>query len=327
MGDQIKRLTPRALPTKADIKKSHDRVVASKERKAQPFTMPDLKVAGSRGLKVEDNRDADFAIHGVPRWVNASASDFAGKHLVIFLHGYNVPTAGALDSAHTFFGRLHDAVVRDGGNPADCAFLGFGWPGDTGVIHFNAAQRYAHHSGVALYELIQQVSVAGAPLSISIAAHSLGVHVALRAAAVLGIQRINRKATARIDRMLLLGAAVEDDVFERVDHIQEYHFPEAAFATDRLHITASRSDEVLAGAFRLNEFDRALGHRGPPTMEPLVSLARRRREEFEGETFAFRVHDLSPNSSATMNPDLAVDNHGDYWATPLQLNYYVNYLR
>jgi hypothetical protein len=71
-----------------------------------------------------------------------------------------------------------------------------------------------------------------------------------------------------------------------------------------------------------------LGLAGPPTMEPLASLARRHRELFPGESeFQFRLHDLSPNSSSIMNPDLSVDNHGDYWAKPVQLDYYVNYLR
>lgn len=107
----------------------------------------------------------------------------------------------------------------------------------------------------------------------------------------------------------------------------EYHFPEAAFGVDKLHFTCSRADNVLGGAFRVNEHDRALGLNGPPTMEPLVSLTRRRHALFNGESFTFRLHDLSPNSSTMMNPDLAIDDHGDYWAKPVQLDYYVNYLR
>lgn len=323
MGRAVIPQTPRALPTKADIK------AAEKRAKKAGITIAALRVAGSRAQTRSANAKPDFATHGQPRLVNVAPADFTGKHLIVFLHGYNVTDTEALDSAFGFFGRLQDSLVREGANPSHYTFLLFTWPGDTGVVYFNSAQKFAHHSGVALYELLRSLQNTSKPASISIAAHSLGAHVALRAASVLGGRRVDAKANFRIDRALLMGAAVEDDVFERVDgETREYHFPESAFGIEKLHITISRGDEILASAFRINEADRALGLNGPPTMDPLVSLSRRHAALFPGEApFTFRLHDLSPNSSTAMNPELAADSHGDYWAKPIQLDYYVNHLR
>jgi esterase/lipase superfamily enzyme len=313
MGKHVVRQTPKAMP-------SAEKVAECNAGLAQPFL-----VAGCRGQTNAENRSPDFVVHGSFRFAAGSVEQLEGTHTIVFVHGYNLTSQEGLDQARDLFGKLHTALVRDGADPRELRYLLFTWPGDTGTVYFNDAQAYAQISGVALYELLRQADAK----RWSLVTHSLGAHVALRAAAILGERHFRGKGKKRVDRALLLAASVEDDVFERPQRHEEYHFPEAAFGIRRLHISSSRSDEVLAMPFRLNEFDAALGYCGPQTMDPLVSLARRVRELSVGteEDFEFELHDFSPNSATILNPQLHVRSHGGYWDNTSQLDYYVNLIR
>lgn len=316
MGKHVLPQTPKAMPTPAQL-------AAANAGLAKPFAL-----AGCRGETAGQNKDPDFDLHGTPRAVGetleALRARLQGRELHVFVHGYNLTAQESLRSGHDFFARLHAAFVRDGVDTATLDYLLFTWPGDTGTLHFDAAQRYAQHAGVALFRLLHGLGAR----HLSVTTHSLGAHVALRAAAILGERGFHDRPTNRIDRALLLGASVEDDVFERAQRHEEYHFPEAAFGIRRLHISASRADDVLAGPFRINETDAALGMCGPESMSPLVSLARRVQALSNGaETFEFELHDFSPHSATIMNPALHVRSHGDYWRRPEQLDYYVDRLR
>lgn len=311
MGKYVVRQTPKPMP-------SADRVDAFNKGLSKPFL-----VAGCRGTVSSQNRHPDFNIHAKPRFSKGSLNNLKGKRLVILVHGYNNTTDEALRSSTAFFSRLAPALARNNQSLSQYVFLCFTWPGDTGGVYFNDAQSFAHVSGVALYELI---TTAGAK-SVSLVTHSLGAHVALRALSILGERFYREKSKIRVDHTLLLGAAIEDDVFARPERAEEYHFPESAFGVRRLHIGASRADDVLGGAFRINEGDAALGFSGPDSMEPLASLSRRVKEVSGGsESFQFELHDFSPSSATILNPDLHVHKHGGYWANDNQLNYYVNLL-
>jgi len=312
MGKHVKRQTPRAMP-------SPEAVASAVAGLPKAFV-----VAGCRGATNAENKEPDFAVHGTFRFATGGLADLAGKNVMVFVHGYNLTTQECLDEARDLFSKLQGALQRDGVDPTAPVYLLFTWPGDTGTIHFDDAQEYAQMSGVALYELLSQANAA----RWSIITHSLGAHVALRAGAILGERLFRGKGTLRVDRTLLLAASVEDDVFERPHRWEEYHFPEAAFGMRLLHISASRADDVLGGPFRINESDAALGFCGPESMDPLVSLARRVGEVSQGaESFAFELHDFSPNSATIMNPELHVFSHGGYWANASQLDYYVNLIR
>jgi pimeloyl-ACP methyl ester carboxylesterase len=315
MGRHVKRQTPRRMPTA-------EQVQAVTAGMPKPFL-----VAGAHGMTAAENRLPDFSVHGKPRFVTGSLADFADKHVVVFLHGYNVTADEAMTSAKEFFTLLFNTLRRDQLNVDSYVFVLFTWPGDTGTVFFDDAQLYAQHSGVALYEMLQK-SRSQPPKWLSLVTHSLGAHVALRALVVLGERRFHGHVDFRVDRTLLLGAAVEDDVFHRPDRSEEYHFPEAAFGVRQLHIVTSRDDDVLGTAFRVNEFDKALGHSGPESMEPLRSLLRRVSEVLgPHETFAFEQHDFSHSSPTIMDPRLQVDSHGAYWKDQKQVNYYVNVLK
>lgn len=311
MGKHVARQTPRQMPSAAKVAQYNAGL-------AQGFL-----VAGCRGETNAQNKQPDFAVHGSHRFVSGNLEDLAGMHTIVFVHGYNLTADESLGQARDFFGKLHAALVRDGADPTRIRYLLFTWPGDTGTVHFNDAQGYAHVSGVALFTLLRAVDARW-----SIVTHSLGAHVALRAGAILGERCCHNKGNSRVDRALLLAASVEDDVFERPQRHEEYHFPEAAFGIRHLHMTSSRSDDVLSGPFRVNEGDHALGYCGPQTMDSLVSLARRVHELSQGkEEFRFELHDMSPNSATILNPELHVHSHGGYWEKSSQLDYYVNFIR
>jgi hypothetical protein len=322
MGHLVSRQTPKGMPGAAEVEKIT-------EQMKKPFF-----VVGSRAVRTQENRLPNPQVHQLYRFAqvgfeNASfvKEQISEKHLVIFLHGYNVGTAQALRSAKDFFPSLAQAIEdKKMTKLADVSFCSFTWPGDTGVVYFNDAQQYAQYSGVALYQFLMAAHNAGAK-AFSLVGHSLGVHVILRALAVLGQRRFTNKINFRVKSALLLAAAVEDDVFRRPERTEEYHFPEAAFGLESLHIVTSRDDEVLAGPFFINEMDRALGYRGPELMDPLVSLSRRVKEVLGDEQkFEFEVHDLSSHSATILNPNLWVENHGDYWKHQDQMDYYVNLL-
>ena len=311
MGKQLIRQTPKGMPTAGETSE-----VVSRMQK--PFL-----VAGSRAIKTRDNRSPSYDIHANFQFSQGNLADFSSKQAIIFLHGYNTTSSEALGVFKQFFNSLTVAFNREPNvDLAEIGFCGFTWPGDTGGIYFNEAQEYAHYSGVALYKLITEMHGVGAT-SVSLISHSLGAHVLLRALSILGERLYRGHDLKRVQHALLLGAAVEDDVFERPELMAEYHFPESAFG-----LVTSRGDEVISGPFIINERDKALGFNGPESMRPLQSLARRVKDVLgDDEKFVFEVHDFSPKSAVIMNPKLWVDSHGGYWNTQEQLNYYINLLK
>ncbi len=288
-------------------------------------------IAGARGPQGSRSlSQPDFAIHAVPRFAGSRhLGHAAGKHVVLFVHGYNVTERESLGSGADFFGKLQASLQADGHNLDDYAYLTFTWPGDVGPLWFSDGQRFAQEAGVALYRLVRDAVETHGATRVTLFTHSLGAHVGLRAAAILGERRYSRRTVTRFDNVVLLAPAVENDVFERPDRQDEYHFPDAPFGMGSLHMVASRGDEVLGSAFLISEMDRALGFSGPESMDPLKSMTRRVAEILPapGNSFSFQLHDFSPRSTTILNPDLHAHHHSDYWTRPAQVDYYVNLVR
>lgn len=308
---QAKQKSPDAMPSDEAVAKASNKLSVS------------MLAVGSRGES--RRRRPSFDIHSVYRVRGGSLAELAGKRIIIFVHGYNVNAPEALESSVAFFGKMQAALERDGANPSDSGYLAFTWPGDVGPIYFNVAQKFAQHSGVALYKLVRDLQEKHNANGIILVTHSLGAHVGLRSAAVLGERVFRRKTRTRYTHVLMLAPAVENDVFRRAVLLERYHFPESAFGMRRLHIFTSRADNVLSTAFAVSEMDKALGYAGPQSMKPLKSLSRRVYEASgEKDRFDFEVHDFSPTSTTIMNPALHANSHGDYWGRAAQADYYAN---
>jgi len=314
-----KRRSPTVMPDSA-------RADGASEGLAKPMV-----VAGSRSAHgTPAARSPKHEVHGVHRTAGTRTLDDAGgKHAIIFVHGYNVTASQSLESSRDFFGKLQTSLDEDGHDLGSFAYVAFTWPGDVGPLWFSDAQRFAQESGVALYQMTRDLMEQHGATRITLFTHSLGAHVGLRAAAIMGERRFSKKTTTRFDNLILLAAAVENDVFERPDRAEEYHFPDSPFGVGSLHMVTSRGDEVLGSAFLVSEMDRALGFSGPETMNPLVSMARRVTEVIPPPTnsFSFQLHDFSPRSTTILNPALHAHDHGDYWSRQDQVDYYVNLVR
>ena len=269
--------------------------------------------------------DPDPELLGNFAVVDGDLSVCDGRKVILFVHGYNVTTSEALKSAEDFFSKVQAGLLRDEVELDDYVFVLFTWPGDVGPLWFDAAQNLAHASGVGLYRLATALRTNGAT-RVTLVTHSLGVHVGLRSAAILGERRIRKNSPAHYDAVLLLAPAIENDVFRRPKLFDRYHFPESAFGMSWLHIFSSRADDVLKKAFSASEFDRALGYSGPESMKPLKSLSDRSLAVFAdpSKRFQFELHDFSPQSATIMNPKLFVHGHSHYWEEQDQVNYYIN---
>ena len=311
----VKRHSPGPMP-------SPEKVGAVVQKLKSSF-----RLCGSRGEKREREPNPD--VHAEYRVAGGDFAAFRNRHVIIFVHGYNVTATEAVTLAEAFFVRMQEAFLADGGNPDEFALIGFTWPGDVGPAYFDDAQAFAHLSGIALYRLVDDLTMKHNVASVSVVSHSLGAHVLLRSAAILGERRYHKNpAGPHYAEALLLAPAVEHDVFERAFGREEYHFPDAAFGIERLHMVVSRGDGILRFMFKMEEGDQALGTAGPRSMKPLQSLQRRVKSVLGDEAdFKFEVHDFSPRSPTIINPKLWVENHGDYWTRPEQAQYYVNFIR
>lgn len=315
MGN-ARRKTPDTMPCAADV-------AEKTEQLAKPYL-----VTGSRGGTASKNRKPSFEVHSVLDVVTGDITQCSGRHAIVFVHGYNVDRSDALKQATGFFANVQASLLRDGQDLDGYEFVLFTWPGDVGWPWFGDAQEYAQHSGVALYELFREIRERAGAASLSLVTHSLGAHVGLRSAAILGERLLRRKATARYDNVLLLAPAVENDVFRRPHLFEDYHFPDSPFAMKSLHIFLSRADDVLKKPFSVSEKDAALGYAGPETMKPLKSMTARVPEVLGDDvTFQVELHDFSPRSSTIINPQLHVHTHVDYWNRQSQTDYYINLLR
>lgn len=285
----------------------------------------DFALAGSRGERRV--RDPDFAAHGRYRLLSFDDLEpFAEKRILIFLHGDDVSAREGLSASRSFFEKAARALEREGEDLEDYALIAFTWPGDLGPRGREESRVFAQHAGAALYHLIADLAELSWPPKVSVAAHSLGAHVALRAAAILGERRVNAGADTVLESLALLGPSVESDAFERPRDPDRYHFPEAAFGLRGLHIFASRADKDLRRGFAETSGP-ALGYAGPMSFKPLRSLARRVEEIFsEDGGLTFQLHDLSPCSTSIIDPELHVQHHDDYWSRPVQLDYLINFL-
>ncbi len=312
----VRRKTPGAMPSNATAQGIANRLQTL------------FLLTGSRGDTAA--RNPDIAVHGQFRVRGGQLADLAGRRVVVFLHGYNETPRDGIQQSAAFFSRLEASLLRDQRDLGQYAFLAFTWPGDVGPVHFNDAQQFAHHSGTALYRLVNALVNEHHVQHVTLVTHSLGAHVGLRGAAILGERLYHRGERVRFASVLLLAPAVEDDVFHRPERREEYHFPEAAFGIMDLHIFVSRDDDVLGVAFRVNEFDQALGFAGPESLEPLQSLARRvdvvTTAQNDPQRFSFELHDFSTSSPFIMNPNVWARAHADYWSRSDQTDYYVNFI-
>lgn len=184
----------------------------------------------------------DATAYPVP--MDMPSGDFAGKRVLILVHGYRTDYESIVAS--------YDTIERRIGHCYD-KVIGFVWPGGWTRVGYQVSKRRADRSAVELRQLIGHLAWQGA-VAIDIQAHSLGAHVALEC--------LNH---SRLIRGLYLAApAVHHDCLEFG------RFFEAHFNSLRIHILHSSNDPVLGWWYRIGTLGhKALGHRGAADVERL----------------------------------------------------------
>lgn len=218
------------------------------------------------------------------RWL--SEADFAArvahKHLVLVTHGFNVRQDGGTVALEGWksLAALHEP----------CVFVGLLWPGDSlffPVLDYPMEVPVAMQSARLLGDFL--TATAAAATAISMVSHSLGARVMLETARHI--------APRRIDTLLVMAAAIEDDSLAR-------EYADVTRTARRVVVVASRRDQVLEWAFPLGNPVGELLTRGHPYFRQAL-----------GRQGANPV----PNEGAALEhwqiPDSPVDwdfGHGDY---------------
>ncbi len=161
---------------------------------------------------------------------------------LLLVHGYNNRFGDVVSSYETIYNRAAEVLP-------DTPVVGFLWPGlgDKFFDHdlFRHAQAQADEAAMWLAEYLK-----ASPAPISIMTHSLGARVALEAIKV---------AQVPVKNLFLTGPAVDNE------HLRT-KYADAVKKIARTHVFWSKNDGVLAGAYMLSQFDKALGHSGPDSV-------------------------------------------------------------
>ncbi len=306
--DDIKKFKfgkPDISPTKEDV-----------EDIAAEMIKPFITVS-CRGKPPHENDHPSFKIHGRVDTVIGDLKRCRDKELIIYIHGYNVDNNLSLREAQDIFTKLQNSLLEKGRDLENYEFMLFTWPGDAGVVKFSEAQLYAQYSGNALYNFLLKLKKEWGVKDINLLAHSLGAHVVLRSADLLEKHLTPDKGEFSYKNVILMGAAVEEDIFEGSPS-KRYHFPRAPYAMDNLYIITSRADLPLKIAFNIMEQENALGCRGTNGSEEIS------RVPGIGEEIHSELHDLSPVPEGKLSSKPLVYGHIRYWETQKHTDYYVH---
>ncbi len=178
----------------------------------------------------------EFGPHVIP----GQTQFFDGGPLAqpIMIHGYNRTEAQVVQDFLPF-----SAALR-----ADC--IAYSWPGGCHPLDFPAAVGRATLAGLRLRDVFSMRHLRSSPENV--VTHSLGARVALEAL---------KKADFRIRKLILMGAAVDWNVFG-----PGAEFESVPAACESVHVLYSNRDEVLKLAFPFGDFGgdcHALGLDGP----------------------------------------------------------------
>lgn len=263
----------------------------------------DLRQIPSGGFVANEAKVYDSqAPQGVPLSAAHLEQRFAGKHLVLATHGFNVSATRGLSALEKW-----DELCK---LPHPHVFVGVLWPGDSQflpILDYPIEVPVAQQSGALLARFLN-THAAGAT-SISMASHSLGARAILEAASQL---------KRRVAVMLLMASAIEDDCLAR-------EYASATRNTDKIHVVASRADRVLQFAFPLGNpvgelllhghpyFKAALGRNGPVSYQEIASSCTHWQMPDGDPSWDFGHGDYMPGPSAgaPFTPPVQAPAEGD----------------
>lgn len=169
----------------------------------------------------------------------------ANSRVLLLVHGYNNEYDEVLDAYQT----VEQQVTTQLAGQYDHV-LGYSWPGGDYRLEWFAAKSRANAVAARFRRLIGSIGrTAG---SLDVMSHSLGARVVLKA--LRGVPDSGQP----VRNYFCLAAAVDNEALE-----QGKEFAESMNHTKSMFVLHSNKDGVLSLAYRVAEFDRALGLSGP----------------------------------------------------------------
>lgn len=171
----------------------------------------------------------------------------SGKKVLLLIHGYN-NESNEVARAYKIIQQQQSDYVKHYD-----LLVGYTWPGGDDFLDYFAAKHRAGSVSQRTKKLLEFMLKHGSELGIM--SHSMGCRIAL-----LTLDDLQR---ARFQKNIplvsyLMAAAVDNESIEQ----HERYFEGSIFA-DKTLVFHSRHDGVLGKAYRLSEWDRALGQSGP----------------------------------------------------------------
>jgi esterase/lipase superfamily enzyme len=162
---------------------------------------------------------------------------FAGKRVLLLVHGFNNSASEAQATYHEIFSYLDGFDLYD-------AVLGYFWPGYGNPLAYYFAKDNAEKLSSRMTANLN--ALAAHAQKVDVMAHSMGNLILLRA--------LSKTSTTPVQNFYSLAAAVDEDSIEK-----RHSYYSATQQCKDLYVFHSDEDEALRIAFKIAEFDEALG--------------------------------------------------------------------
>ncbi|GAA6151615.1 alpha/beta hydrolase [Pseudoteredinibacter isoporae] len=191
-------------------------------------------------------REIDFSNDSVVREMESHQllTELTGKKVLMLVHGYN----NEQDEVYDAYSVIEEKIDQHIAGEFD-AVIGYSWPGGDKGLEWWTSKRRANAVARRFRFLIEELSKQ--TRSLDVMSHSLGARVVLKA-----LKQSQDDTVLR--NYYCTAPAVDNEVLERNE---EFH--DSVSKNDKLFVFHSKKDGVLGGAYRLAEFDNALGLYGP----------------------------------------------------------------
>lgn len=205
------------------------------------FNDPDtLKAHGHKYKEIDFS--TDLAIRELQE--EELLNQISGKRVLLLIHGYN----NEQDEVYDAYTVINDKISEHTHNKYDCV-IGYTWPGGDKGIEWYASKSRANSVARRFRFLISALSQQADILDIM--SHSLGARVVFKALK-------QAKDDTVIRNYFCMAAAVDNEVLEQNE---EFHL--SISKAKNVFIFHSKNDEVLSIAYKVAEWDNALGLYGP----------------------------------------------------------------
>ncbi len=192
-------------------------------------------------------REIDLSDDSLIRKIESEAqllSELEEKRVLMLVHGYN----NEQDEVYDAYSVIEKKVTHHLGEEFDL-IIGYSWPGGDKGLEWWASKKRANAVARRFRFLVEKISAKTS--SLDVMSHSLGARVVLKA-----LKQSQHESLLR--NYFCTAPAVDNEVLERGE---EFH--DSVSKNEGIFVFHSKRDGVLAGAYRIAEFDNALGLYGP----------------------------------------------------------------